>query len=296
MNEPNLSDLEVFVAVARARSFRGAASQRNASPSALSAALKRLEAQLGVRLLHRNTRSVSLTEAGERLLGKLLPAFKDIAEAVDVISAVTDAPRGILRLNVPTIVAREILPPIANRFLAAHPGVTLEVAADDSFVDVLGKGFDAGIRYDERIERDMIAVPIGPRTQHFVLAASPAYLLRCGTPEDPRELTRHACLRHRFLSGSMLSWEFERGGEVVRINPEGPLIASTTELEVSAAIAGLGVIYTFEEFLRPAIERGALVPLLADWWQHFSGPFLYYASRQHMPSPLRAFVDFIKSP
>jgi DNA-binding transcriptional LysR family regulator len=294
MPDPNLSDLDAFVAVARARSFRGAATLRGVSASSLSEALRRLEARLGVRLLNRTTRSVTPTEAGERLIERLEPALGDIAGALDAVSSFRDSPAGTLRLDVPSIVARHILPPIACRFLLAHPGITLEVAANDSFIDVLAAGFDAGIRYEERLERDMIAVPVGPRTQRFVIAAAPSYLAAGGRPKHPKDLLDHACIRHRFASGRVAAWEFERDGELVRISADGPLVASSLEMELAAAVAGLGVICTFEEALRPALDRGDLVPVMEDWWQSFSGPFLYYPSRTHMPAPLRAFVDFLK--
>ena len=295
MSSPDLSDLDAFVAVARARSFRGAAGLRSVSASSLSDALRRLEARLGVRLLNRTTRSVTPTEAGERLLERLGPALGEIAGALDAVNSIRDSPAGTLRLNVPSIVARHILPPIACRFLLAHPGVTLEVVAEDSFVDMLAEGFDAGIRYEERIERDMIAVPIGPRRQRFVIAAAPSYLAARGRPREPRDLLDHACIRHRFPSGRVAPWEFERDGQVIRISPEGPLIATSIEMEIAAAVAGLGVMAMFEEALRPALDSGALVPVMEEWWQGFSGPFLYYPSRTHMPAPLRAFVDFIKA-
>ena len=295
MSSPDLSDLDAFVAVARARSFRGAATLRGVSASSLSDALRRLEGRLGVRLLNRTTRSVTPTEAGERLLERLGPALGEVAGALDAVTSVRDSPAGTLRLNVPSIVARHILPPIACRFLAAHPGIRLEVVGDDSFVDVLAEGFDAGIRYEERIERDMIAVPVGPRTQRFVIAAAPSYLAARGWPRHPNDLLDHACIRHRFPSGRVAPWEFERDGKVIRISPEGPLIATSIEMEVAAAVAGLGLIRMFEEALRPDLERGALVPVMEEWWQGFSGPFLYYPSRTHMPAPLRAFIDFIKA-
>ncbi|MGL4963876.1 MAG: LysR family transcriptional regulator [Inquilinus sp.] len=295
MSSPDLSDLDAFVAVARARSFRGAATLRGVSASSLSDALRRLEARLGVRLLNRTTRSVTPTEPGERLLERLAPALGEVAGALDAVNSFRDSPAGTLRLNVPSIVARHILPPIACRFLLAHPGITLEVTAEDSFVDVLAEGFDAGIRYEERIERDMIALPVGPRRQRFVIAAAPSYLAARGTPRHPRDLLEHACIRHRFPSGRVAPWEFERDGQVIRISPDGPLIATSIEMEIAAAVAGLGVMSMFEEALRPALESGALVPVMEEWWQGFSGPFLYYPSRTHMPAPLRAFVDFIKA-
>ena len=294
MTEPDLSDLGAFVAVTRARGFRGAAALRGVSPSSLSEAMRRLEAQLGVRLLNRTTRSVTPTEAGQRLLDRISPALDDIAGALDTLNSFRDSPTGTLRLNVPTIVAQRVLPPLVSRFLHAHPGITLEIAANDTFIDVLSAGFDAGIRYDESIARDMIAVPLGPRTQRFVAAASPAYLARHGTPKHPSDLLEHACIAHRFPSGVLAAWGFVRKGKAVKITPTGPLVASMPDLELHAAEAGLGLIYTFDEYLRPAIERGTLVPVLEDWWQSFSGPFLYYPSRTHMPAPLRAFVDFLK--
>ena len=295
MSEPDLYDLDAMVAVAKARSFRGAARLRGVSPSSLSEAIRRLEARLAVRLLNRTTRSVTPTEAGERLLERLAPALGEIAGAVEAVGDDRDRPTGTLRLNVPLIVAARVLPPIASRFLASHPGIVMEVSADDTFIDVLAAGFDAGIRYEERVERDMIAVPIGPRTQRFAVAAAPAYLARQGMPRHPRELLDHACIRHRFASGVTPAWEFARKGKIVRVNPKARLTTSSSDLKIEAAIAGLGLVHTFEEFLRPALDRGDLVPVLADWWQEFSGPFLYYPSRTHMPAPLRAFVDFIKT-
>jgi len=297
MADPDLIDLDAFVSVARARSFRGAARLRGVSPSALSDAVRRLEARLRTRLLNRTTRSVTPTEAGERLVERLSPLLSEIAGAVDAVNSGRESPTGTLRLNVPGIVAMRILPPIACRFLAAHPGVTLDVVANDSIIDVFAAGFDAGIRYEERIERDMIAVPIGPPTQRYIAAAAPAYLAANGTPLHPGDLVRHQCIRHRFAGGAVLgTWEFTHGEEVVRVKPEGPLIATTIDLELAAAVAGLGVIVTFEEFLRPMLQAGELVPILADWCQDgFSGPFLYYPSRTHMPAPLRAFVDFIRA-
>lgn len=295
MTDPNLSDLGALVAIAEARSFRAAAKLRGVSASSLSEGIRRLETRLGVRLFNRTTRSVTPTEACIQLLERLTPALGEIAGALDALNSFRDSPTGTLKLNVPTIVARKILPPIVNRFLIANPGITLEILDIDTFVDILAAGFDAGIRYDESIERDMIAIPIGPRTQRFVLAGAPSYLAAHGSPEHPRDLIRHACIRHRFTSGVAPAWEFERNGEVVKINPKGPLLASSLELEIAAAVAGLGLICTFEECLDMAFMRGELVPVMAPWWQSFSGPRLYYPSRTHMPAPLRAFVDFIKN-
>ena len=293
----DLGDLHAFVAVARAQGFRDAARAGGASPSGLSEAVRRLEARLGVRLLHRTTRSTVPTEAGQRLLDRLGPALAEMETALDAARDDRGRPAGTLRLNVPVSAARLVLPGILPPFLAAYPDIRLEVIAEDSFVDVLAAGCDAGIRYDERLEQDMVAVPIGPRVQRFATAAAPAYLRRHGLPEHPRDLLAHACLPGRFAGRAVAPWEFERRGETVRIDPKGPLLVSVgtaTDLAVEAAVAGLGIITLFEDWLRPHLDSGALQPVLSDWWQQFSGPFLYYPGRRLVPAPLRAFVDFIK--
>jgi DNA-binding transcriptional LysR family regulator len=295
----DLSDLNGFLAVARAKGFRDGARASGGSASGLSEAVRRLETELGVRLLHRTTRSVVPTEAGQRLLDRLEPALKEVHAALDVVNSFRGRPAGTLRLNVPVSAARLTLPAIVPPFLAAYPDIRLEVLADDSFIDVLAAGCDAGIRYGERLEKDMIAVPIGPRVQRFATAASPAYLDRYGRPQHPRDVLKHACLRGRFSSGVLAPWEFERKGEIVQVDPSGPLlvrIGAATDLAVEAALAGTGIIYLFEDWLRPHLDSGALEPILEPWWQRFPGPFLYYPGRRLLPAPLRAFVDFIKSP
>ncbi|MBW9113828.1 LysR family transcriptional regulator [Rhizobium cauense] len=296
----DLSDLNAFVEVSRAGGFREAARVGGNSASFLSEAVRRLETRLGVRLLNRTTRSVVPTEAGKVLLQRLGPALTEVELALDVVNGFRDRPAGMLRLNVPVSAARLVLPAIVPPFLATYPDIRLEVVTEESFVDVLAAGCDAGIRYDERLEQDMIAVPIGPRIQRFATAASPAYLRRNGRPQHPGDLLAHACLLGRFSSGVMTTpWEFERGGEVVRVDPTGPLIVRVgggTDLAVDAAIAGTGVIYLFEDWLRPHFTSGALEPILEPWWQRFSGPFLYYPGRRLVPAPLRAFIDFLKSP
>jgi len=294
----DLGDLKAFVAVAGAKGFRDAARLTGGSASGLSEAVRRLETQLGIRLLHRTTRSVLLTEAGERLLERLNPALNEVEAALDVVNGYRDRPAGTLRLNVPVSASRLVLPAIVPGFLAAYPDIRLEVIAEDSFVDVLGAGCDAGIRYDETLEQDMIAIPIGPRVQRFAAVASPAYLDARGRPQHPRDLLDHACLRGRFSSGSIPPWEFERDGEVVRVDPTGPLLVSLgggVDLAVEAALAGSGVLFLFEDWVRPHIDSGALEPVLEPWWQSFSGPFLYYPGRRLVPAPLRAFIDHVKA-
>jgi DNA-binding transcriptional LysR family regulator len=292
----DLSDLAAFMTVAHAGGFRDGARASGTSASSLSEAVRRLEVRLGVRLFNRSTRSVATTEAGARLLERLGPALGEVEAALDVVNRFRDRPAGTLRLNVPVSAARLVLPAIVPPFLAAYPDIHLDVIAEDDFVDVLAAGCDAGIRYDERLEQDMIAVPIGPRRQRFATTASPAYLDRHGRPRHPRELLSHTCLRSRFTSGAMTAWEFERDGEILRVDPTGPLIVragAATDLAVDAAVAGTGIIHLFEDWLRPYLDSGALLPVLEPWWQVFSGPFLYYPGRRHLPAPLRAFVDFI---
>ncbi len=295
---PDIGDVAAFLAVARAGGFREAERAGHMSSSALSEAVRRLEAELGVRLLNRTTRSVVPTEAGRGLLERLGPAFGEIDAALDHAKDFRDRPAGRLKLNVPVSAARLVLPAIVPAFLRAYPEIRLEIVTEENFVDILAAGCDAGIRYDERLEQDMIAVPIGPRIQRYAGGASPAYLTQRGRPQHPRDLLQHACIRGRFAGRAMPVWEFERNGEVVRVDPPGPLIVENgggTDLAVAAAVAGTGVVFTFEDWLKPYFGSGALEPVLEDWWESFSGPFLYYPGRRLVPAPLRAFIDFIKA-
>jgi len=293
-----MDDLHIFVAVARAGGFREAARSLNASASTLSEAVRRLEQRLGLRLLNRTTRSVAPTPAGEKLIARLAPALAEVEAALREATSDAGEPAGVLRLNVPASATRLVLPRLLPPFLAAYPRIEVELSVEESFVDVLAAGCDAGIRYEERLAQDMIAVPIGPRVQRFAAAASPAYLARRGVPERPHDLAAHACMRGRFASGRALAWEFERGADIVRIEPAGPLlvqVGAASDLLLQAAIAGLGVVYHFEDWLRPHLDSGELTPVLADWWPSFSGPFLYYPGRRLVPPALRAFVDFVRA-
>jgi DNA-binding transcriptional LysR family regulator len=294
----DLGDLDAFITVARAGGFRDGARLSGGSASGLSDAVKRLEKRLGMRLLNRTTRSVVPTEAGQSLLERLGPVFGEVESALDVINGFRDRPMGTLRLNVPISAARLVLPGILPGFLAAYPEISVEVMADDRFVDVLAAGCDAGIRYEERLEQDMIAIPIGPRVQRFAAAAAPAYLDRCGRPLHPRELLAHTCLRGRFASGAQPTWDFQCNGERLSIDPPGPLLVSigtAVDLAVEVAVAGSGIVYLFEDWLRPYFRRGELEPVLESWWPSFSGPFLYYPGRRFVPAPLRAFIEFVKN-
>lgn len=294
----DLADLTAFVAVARAAGFRDAARTTGGSASGLSDAVRRLETQLGVRLFNRTTRNVAPTEAGRRLLARLAPAMSEVEAALDAVHATRDVPAGLLRLNVPVSAARLVLPALVPGFLEAYPLIRLEVVAEEGFVDLMEAGCDAGIRYDERLEQDMIAVPIGPRAQRFAAAASPAYLDRCGRPSHPLDLRDHACLVGRFNNRAAPSWAFERDGQTVTIDPTGPLVVSlgaAADLMVDVAVAGAGVVCLFEGWMRPHFDSGALEPVLEPWWPRFSGPFLYYPGRRLPPPPLRAFIDHVRA-
>ncbi len=294
MQQADFADLDGFTAVARARGFRAAAALRNVSASSLSEAVRRLETRLGVRLLNRTTRSVTPTEAGQKLLERLSPALADVALALDEVNAFRDSPTGTLRLNVPVVVAKVMMPRLIPKFLAQNPGVAVEIVAEDNFIDVLAAGYDAGVRYDERLEKDMIAVPLsGP--QRFVVVGSPAYFAAHGRPAHPREVLDHACIRHRFASGVSYPWEFEKDGEVIRLDPPGRLTTTDADLKHAACEAGVGLMATFEDFVAEAVAAGRLEAVLEDWLPPFTGPYLYYPSRRHMPAPLRAFVDFVKA-
>ena len=296
--ESNIQDLLAFVAVVNAKGFREGARASGKSASSLSDAVRRLEARLGVRLLNRTTRSVAPTEAGARLMERIVPALGEVESALDVVNDFRDRPSGTLKLNVPASVARLVLPSIITPFLQTYPDIRLEVMIDESFVDMLAAGCDAGIRYDERLEQDMIAVPIGPRFQRCATAASPAYLNASGRPQHPRDLLNHACLRGRFPSGATPLWEYEREGEIISVDPTGPLIVRVgggVDLVVQAAVDRLGIVCLFQGWLEPDQASGALEPVLEPWWQSFTGPFLYYPERRYLPSPLCAFIDFINA-
>lgn len=292
----DISLLHAVVAVAKAGGFREAARVTGSNPSRLSDAVRRAEQQLGIRLFHRTTRSVSLTDAGRALMARLMPAMNEMESALDDINRYRDTPSGTLRLNVPISVSRLILPTIVPAFLARYPDIQLEIVAESNVQDVFREGCDAGIRYDEKLEQDVIAVPIGPRKQRFALAASADYLNQAGRPTHPHHLIQHRCLRGRFASGVEPEWEFEREGENVRVKPPAALLVSIgagVDLAVDTAIAGGGIVYLFEEWLEPYFARGELEPILQPWWLTFPGPWLYYPDRRLIPAPLRAFIDFV---
>jgi DNA-binding transcriptional LysR family regulator len=293
-DEPSLDDLCVFLAVCEAAGFRAAAKRLGLSPSKVSDTITRVESQLGVPLLTRNTRSVMPTEAGRELAARLSPLLSEARAALHDVANSRQEVRGLLKLNVTGAVMVDILPPLVDRFLVRHPAVRVEIVVEDRLVDAIADGCVAGIRYGEHLAQDMIAVPIGPRFQQLALAASASYLSARGSPSHPREVVNHECIRMRFTSGALTAWDFERAGEALKMDPPSRLIigVDAAAAAIDLARAGHGLICTFKNWLDPHLESGELVPVLMDWWQQFDGPRLYFPSR-FMPAPLRAFVDLV---
>jgi DNA-binding transcriptional LysR family regulator len=292
MADIDLRDLEAFVAVARTRNFRRAAVEQRVSVSSLSQRLRDLEERLGVRLMNRTTRSVGLTEAGELLLSRVAPAMIDVADALDRVRGLRGVPSGRLRINAPPPAIDLVLAPMVAPFLRQYPQIELEIVGDSSFVDIVADGFDAGVRYGEHLEQDMVAVSLGP-PQRYAVVASPQYLAQHGRPKHPKDLLHHAAIRTRFGSGAMPDWEFEKAGRVVKVAPPGKLIAVHSGLARRAALDGIGFWPTFEGYVRDEIKSGALVSVLEDWCEPFPGPFLYYPSRRQPPPALGAFIGFV---
>lgn len=289
----NLADLDAFSAVARHRSFRRAAAERGVAPSSMSKSVRDLEARLGVRLLNRTTRSVAPTAAGQRLLDRLSPALSEIAAAVDQVGDEAGEPAGTVRINAPEPAVELMLAPLVAAFLAAYPKVRLEIVAEAAFVDIVKAGFDAGVRWDESLAQDMIAVSLGA-PQRYALVAAPEVIATYGAPSAPRDLLAKPCVRIRFPSGVMPAWEFERGGVTTKIEPEARLVTNSMSLMLTAALDGVGFCSAFEGQVREHIQAGRLVSVMEDWLPPFPAPFLYYPSRD-VPSALRAFIDFIKT-
>ncbi|EPX87504.1 transcriptional regulator, LysR family [Rubellimicrobium thermophilum DSM 16684] len=283
------AELRAFAAVLRHGSFTRAAAQLGVSPSALSQTLRRLEDRLGQRLLHRTTRSVAPTEAGARLAARLLPALEEIEAALRDLRASGEEPAGRLRINA-TRLAMPFLAGMLPGFLAAHPRIRVEIVPEDSLVDIVRGGFDAGIRLGEVLEGDMIAVPIGGPLRMLVLGA-PAYLERAGTPAHPRDLLRHPCAGLTMPTDhSPYRWEFEKDGESLRVAVEGPLVCNIAAVRLAFARAGLGLTFAFEQEAAADLASGALVAVLPEWTPPFPGLHLYYPSRRLMPPALRAFI------
>lgn len=291
MRSVDHTDLSSFLAIARHRSFRKAADELGCTPSALSHALRNIEERLNVRLVNRTTRSVALTEAGDRLAGRLTPAFRDIADALDDLNNFRGQPVGSLRINSSRPSTQLVLLPLVTKFLAAHPAVTVEVVVNDALVDMVSENFDAGVRFGETIAKDMIAVPLGPN-QRTAIVASPEFFARYDKPRRPEQLQNLPCIRFRFGSGRLYDWEFEKGGVELKIEVHGPLTLGDQELMVQAALDGTGIAFAFESQVADLIAQRKLVRVLEDWCPYYGGFYLYYPGRRQVPAALRAFIDF----
>ncbi|WP_313615639.1 LysR family transcriptional regulator [Agrobacterium sp.] len=293
MNRVQLSQLAVLATVAEEKSFRKAAAELGIAPSAVSHAVSALEASLGLRLLHRTTRSVSPTEEGRRLLETLAPALSDIDTVISTLAEQGGRPAGPLRVTLPRLAAEELLMPRLSEFLELYPDISLEVATHDSFEDIVAKGFDAGFRLGENLEADMIAVRAsGP--WRGAIVASPGYFEKHPAPEHPRELMQHRCISRRFSSGRIYRWELEKDGKPLVVDVQGQLILSDQNLICRAAIDGAGLAFVFEQRVEDHIRAGRLVRVLEDWCAPFDGFYIYYPSRRQMRPALRAFVDFFR--
>jgi len=293
MVRPSLNDLAAFAAVASHRSFRRAADLMGVSRSALSHAIIGLEGQLGVRLLNRTTRSVSLTQAGARLLARLDPVLQDLDQALDTLSDERGTPSGTLRINANKSGARILLAGVVPRFLDLNPDVELDLVSEGRLVDIVEQGFDAGVRLLEAVPRDMIAVKFGGDVR-FIAVAAPSYLNGKAAPKTPDDLPAHRCIRQRLPSGKRYRWEFAKRGAEIAVDVPGILTLDDNDLLVQAAVAGRGIAYVPEHFAGPFLKSGQLVTLLDDWCPPTPGLALYYPRSRHVPSPLRAFIDVLK--
>jgi DNA-binding transcriptional LysR family regulator len=288
------SDLAIFLAIARHRSFRVAATELGVSPSALSHALRSIEERLDIRLINRTTRSVALTEAGARLFERISPAFRDIDDALEDLNSFRGRPAGRLRINAARQSTQLVLLPIVAKFLKVFPDINVEIVVNDALIDMVAAGFDAGVRFGETIAADMIAVPIGPR-HRFAVVGSPGYFKAHTPPLTPHDLKGLPCVRYRFTSGTLYRWEFERGGIELDIDVEGPLTLNDQDLMLHAALDGVGLAFVFEAQAEELIAKRKLVRVLTDWCPAYPGFFLYYPSRRQLPAALRAFVDFART-
>ncbi|QVQ27306.1 LysR family transcriptional regulator [Achromobacter deleyi] len=289
----NLSHLAAFSAVARLGSFRKAGEELGLSTSAVSYAIRNLEERLGVNLFNRTTRSVALTEAGQRLAERLQPVLHDLGDALEEMNQFRGTASGTLRINTSRAASYMLLMPLAAQFLAAYPDIRLEIGEDDSFVDIVGSGFDAGVRLLEAVPEDMVAVPIGPRLRAAVVAA-PAYLQGRDPPRHPSELMRHECVRYRFPSGRYYKWEFEKDGVAVEIDVPGRIALSDVHAEVRAAVDGIGIGCVPESYVMGLLQAGRLVRVLEDWCPLVPGFMLYYPRQRRVSSALRAFIDMAR--
>ncbi len=294
MRRDDLNDLSAFLMVADEASFTRAATRLGMSASALSHAMKGLEARLGVRLLARTTRSVAPTEAGERLLRTLRPALTDIGAELTALAGLRDKPAGTVRITAPRHAARTVLSPMLPGFLASYPDIRVEVTVDEGLTDIVESRFDAGLRFGEKVDRDMIAVLVGPPIRSTVVGA-PSYL-DDQPPMTPRDLAAHRCINYRLVtSGALYAWEFEDNGRPFQVKVDGPLVFNTDEMILDAVLAGQGLAMLFDDMVAAHVAAGRLRRVLEAWCWTAPGYYLYFTSRRQTPPPLAALVETLRS-
>lgn len=295
MRQDQLDGLATFVAVAESRGFSAAAVRLGVSPSAVSQAVRLLEKRVGVPLFNRTTRSVNLTEAGARFLERIGPAVQELAAASEELSDSAERPSGLLRLTVSRGAYLWVLQPVLGAFLRAYPQIDLEVSIDNTLVDIVGRGFDAGIRFGGMVERDMVGLRVGPPMANCIVAA-PRYLAEHGTPVHPRELLAHDCIGFRFASSGQLErWEFAKNGEAMTLAVSGRLVMNDVAVMLDAAVDGIGIANLIGSFTERHIADGRLVQLLADWTTPLPDLTLYYPDRRRVPPKLRALIDWLRA-
>jgi len=294
MDREDWGSLASFAIVAEERSFTRAAARLGVSPSALSHTMRRLEERLRIRLLARSTRSVSTTEAGERLLSRLRPALDDISGAVEDLGLLLEHPTGHIRITASRAAARAVLAPALPKFVATYPDIVVEVLIEFGFTDIVARRFDAGIRLGESLDKDVVAVPVTGELRMAVVG-TPHYFATHPEPTSPRDLRSHRCINVRLPSAGVLyKWEFERGQRQMEVAVEGPLIFDDEEMVLDAALSGAGLAYVLEDQVASLLEAGALSRVLEDWCPPFPGFFLYYASRRQISPAFAAFIDAIR--
>jgi DNA-binding transcriptional LysR family regulator len=293
LSRTDLADFAYFVAIARHRSFRRAALQMGVTTSALSHAITALEARRGVRLLNRTTRSVTLTAAGEELFATIELPLETIGQAAENLNRFRDAPVGRVRINILEDAVSLLLDPVMPIFVERYPEVEVDISVSNRLVDVIGGGFDAGIRYGGTVPEDMIAQRLSPDIR-WVAAASPAYLERFGIPVTPQDLREHRCVRIRLGNEQLYHWEFERGGEAISVETPGPLTVDETHAAIGFGLSGVGIVYGAEPILGPYLDSGALTLILDDWAPMGPGFHIYYSGRRQLPTGLRLLIDLIR--
>ncbi|WP_124951564.1 LysR family transcriptional regulator [Sulfuriferula thiophila] len=293
MRGSEFAELRAFIEVVERGNFSRAASALGQAPSTLSQTIRGLEQRLGVRLLQRTTRSVSLTEAGEHLLARIQPAFETLDAAVESINDFRDMPMGTLRLSVSHLPARMILAPLLKDFLAAYPAINLDISVDNVNIDIVKGRYDAGIRHGSLIAQDMVLVKASAPSR-MIAVASPDYLARHARPETPQDLQHHDCICFRRGNQQLLLWEFEKDQNKIEVGVTGPLIVNEVDLMVKAACDGIGIGYMAEAYMSRQIAQGRLIPILTDWSSTYDSWYLYYSSRHHLSAPLKAFIQYLR--